>query len=48
MYERLWDTPMTEKWIVKTHEVLKQVIAEAERLTNGGTGALELKFPETS
>ncbi|MCX6852800.1 MAG: DUF6036 family nucleotidyltransferase [Verrucomicrobia bacterium] len=25
----LWDTPMEEKWIVKTHAVLDQVLAEA-------------------
>ncbi|MDI1313097.1 DUF6036 family nucleotidyltransferase [Prosthecobacter sp.] len=25
----LWDTPMEEKWIVKTHAVLEQVVAEA-------------------
>lgn len=25
----LWNTPMEEKWIVKTHAVLEQVVAEA-------------------
>lgn len=27
----LWDTPMEEKWIVKTHAVLDQVLAEAAK-----------------
>ena len=27
----LWDTPMEEKWIVKTHAVLDQVVAEAAK-----------------
>lgn len=27
----LWDTPMEEKWIVRTHAVLDQVVAEAAK-----------------
>ena len=27
----LWDTPMEEKWIVKTHAILDQVLAEAAK-----------------
>ena len=25
----LWNTPMEEKWIVRTHQVLDQAVAEA-------------------
>ncbi len=42
---RLWDTPMAEKWIVKTHAVLERVVEEARHLTKGGSGAQELRFP---
>lgn len=30
--ELLWQTPMEDKWIVRTHAVLDQVVAEAARL----------------
>jgi hypothetical protein len=26
----LWDTPMEEKWIVRTNQVLDQAVAEAK------------------
>lgn len=45
MAKRLWDTPMEEKWIVKTHQVLDHVIAEAKRLTDAGVSAQELRLP---
>lgn len=42
--KRLWDTPMAEKWIVKTHDVLERSVAEAKRLTKSGIGAQDLKI----
>ena len=27
----LWETPLKEKWIVKTHRVLDQIVAEATK-----------------
>ena len=43
--KRLWETPMAEKWIVHTRNVLKQAVAEAHRLTAGGISAQELDNP---
>jgi hypothetical protein len=42
--KRLWDTPMVEKWIVKTHDVLERSVAEAKRLTESGIGAQDLQI----
>lgn len=44
--KRLWDTPMAEKWIVKTHFVLDQVISEAKCLTDRGVVAHELRISD--
>ena len=44
--KRLWDTSMAEKWIVKTHFVLDQVISEAKCLTDRGVFAHELRISD--
>ncbi len=46
--KRLWDTPMAEKWIVKTHAVLERVVADARHLTKHGSSAQELRFPPSA
>lgn len=33
----LWDTPMEEKWIVRTHQVLDLVVAEAAQQKEAGS-----------